>query len=77
MFPLGCTDVTFHKLIFKNKFILNVTVNLFSLCMFLIGVLHFFRQAIFSLERIPDLLLFATCVAIFLVILGKRIEMNV
>ena len=45
--------------------------------MFLIGVLHFFRQAIFSLERIPDLLLFATCVAIFLVILGKRIEMNV
>ena len=74
MFPLGCTDVTFHKLIFKNNFLLNVAVNL---CMFLIGVLHFFRQAIFSLERIPDLLLFATCVAIFLVILGKRIEMNV
>ena len=45
--------------------------------MFLIGVLHFFRQAIFSLERFPDLLLLATCVAIFLVILGKRIEMNV
>ena len=45
--------------------------------MFLIGGLHFFRQPIFSLERFPDLLLFAACVAIFLVILGKRIEMNV